>query len=94
MLVAWVFTEEGIDNELVKVVHLNSKGNNVPTLMLGGAQLVRAESFKYLGTLFIKHMNSFSSSEHMCALFLAGCCRVRQLARDYKLAGRPHTMLS
>eukprot|EP00983_Pelagomonas_calceolata_P124266 1161088-Pelagomonas_calceolata.AAC.1 len=30
------------------VVHFNSKGNNVPTFTLSGAQLVRAESFKHL----------------------------------------------
>eukprot|EP00983_Pelagomonas_calceolata_P130517 1161691-Pelagomonas_calceolata.AAC.1 len=38
-------------------------------------------------------MNSFPSCEHRCAPFLAKCRRVRQLACDYKLADRPHTML-
>eukprot|EP00983_Pelagomonas_calceolata_P020107 634720-Pelagomonas_calceolata.AAC.1 len=76
-----------------EVVHFNSEGNNVPIFMLGGAQLMRAEPFKYLGMLFAKHMNSFSSSEYICAPFLAGCRHVRQLACDYKLADRPHTML-
>eukprot|EP00983_Pelagomonas_calceolata_P067734 1149591-Pelagomonas_calceolata.AAC.2 len=37
-------------------------------------------------------MGSFSSSEHICAPFLAGCRRVKQLACDYKLADRPHIM--
>eukprot|EP00983_Pelagomonas_calceolata_P055431 1144150-Pelagomonas_calceolata.AAC.1 len=76
-----------------EIVHVNLKGNNVPTFMLGGAQLVRAESFKYFGMLFTKHMNSFSSAEHMCAPFLAGCHRARRPACDYKLADQPHTML-
>eukprot|EP00983_Pelagomonas_calceolata_P001147 40028-Pelagomonas_calceolata.AAC.1 len=76
-----------------EVVHFNSKGNNVPIFLLGGAQLVRAEPSRHLGMLFTKHNNSFSSSEHMRAPFLAGCRRVRQLAYHYKLADRPHTML-
>ena len=82
-----------IDVSKSEVVPFNSKGNNVPVFKLGGEQLVLAQSFKYLGMLFTKQLNSFSSAEHMCAPFLAGCRRVRQIASDYKLADRPHTML-
>eukprot|EP00967_Tisochrysis_lutea_P044750 scaffold54301_cov24-Tisochrysis_lutea.AAC.1 len=52
-----------------EVVHFKSMGNNIPIFTLGGAQLVRAESFKYLDMLFTKHMHFFSSSEHTCAIF-------------------------
>eukprot|EP00983_Pelagomonas_calceolata_P108071 1159415-Pelagomonas_calceolata.AAC.6 len=76
-----------------EVVHFDSKGNNVPPFTLGGAQIARAESLKYLDMLFTKHINSFSSSGHMCTPFLSGCRCVRQLACDYKLADLPHTML-
>ena len=76
-----------------EVVSFNSKGNNVPVFNLGGEQLVRAESFKYLGMLFTKQFNPLASSEHMCAPFLAGCRRIRHVADEYKLADRPHTML-
>eukprot|EP00983_Pelagomonas_calceolata_P069777 1150497-Pelagomonas_calceolata.AAC.11 len=76
-----------------EIVHLNSKGDNVPVLTLGGARLACADPFRYLGMLLTKQRNPQATAEYMCAPFLAGCRRIRQLASEHHLTDRPHTML-
>eukprot|EP00983_Pelagomonas_calceolata_P010665 345066-Pelagomonas_calceolata.AAC.1 len=40
-----------------EIVHLNSRGNNLPVFTYGGARLACADSFRYLGMLFTKQRN-------------------------------------
>eukprot|EP00983_Pelagomonas_calceolata_P070609 1150854-Pelagomonas_calceolata.AAC.1 len=71
-----------------EVVHFNSKGNNVPTLTLGGAQLVRAESFK-LGVVASDNMH-VSTSLQIGLLLCYGSCVGQSCRRSHgggQLAG-------
>eukprot|EP00983_Pelagomonas_calceolata_P010960 354703-Pelagomonas_calceolata.AAC.1 len=54
-----------------EIVHLNSKGDNVPVITSSGARLACADSFKYVGMLFTKQRNPQATTEYMCAPFLA-----------------------
>eukprot|EP00983_Pelagomonas_calceolata_P129221 1161588-Pelagomonas_calceolata.AAC.3 len=76
-----------------QIVHFNLRGENVPVFTLGGARLLCADPFRYLGMLFTKQHNFQATAEHMCAPFLAGCRWIRQFASEYHLMDRPHTML-
>ncbi len=49
--------------------------------------------FRYLGMIFTKAHNMAAAAEHMLKPFMAGCCRIRQLASEHRLTDRPHSML-
>eukprot|EP00983_Pelagomonas_calceolata_P079258 1154587-Pelagomonas_calceolata.AAC.2 len=76
-----------------EVVHFNSRGDDVPVVMLGGARLACEDSSRYLSMLFTKQCNLQATAEYMCAPFLAHCRRIRQFASQHHLTDRPHTML-
>eukprot|EP00983_Pelagomonas_calceolata_P042826 1138672-Pelagomonas_calceolata.AAC.1 len=75
-----------------EIVYSNSRGDYVPVFTLGGACLMRADSFRYLDMLFTKQ-HFFQATEHICVPFLANCRRIRQFASEYHLTDRPYTML-
>jgi len=60
---------------------------------LGGSQLAKTDSFKYLGMIFTKTHNMAAAAEHMLTPFMAGCRRIRQFALEHRLTDRPHSML-
>eukprot|EP00983_Pelagomonas_calceolata_P090390 1157414-Pelagomonas_calceolata.AAC.6 len=55
-----------------EVVHINSRGDDLPVFTLGGARVACADCCRHLGMLFTKQRNLQASAEYMCAPFLPG----------------------
>ncbi len=82
-----------INTANLEVDHFNSHGFNVPAFSVGGAPLANKDSFKYPGMVFCRTQNITRFAEHILVLFMAGCHRIRQFAREHHLIDRPHALL-
>ena len=74
-------------------VHFISAGENVPVFDVGGATLHHKNSFRYLGMVFYRTLNTAMSAEHAARPFLASAYRICRFVREHALADRPHTSL-
>jgi len=75
-----------------EVVHFNSHDFNVLAFSVWFSQLAN-DSFKYIGMVFYRTHNIAKSAEHILGPFMAGCHRIRRIAREHHLNDRPHALL-
>jgi len=86
-------TECACLNSALVMFRFSSHGHNVPAFSVGSAPLSSKDSLKYPGMVFYRTHNITKPAEHMLGLFMAGCHRIRHIAREHHLMNRPHTLL-
>jgi len=52
-----------VNTSKLEVVHFNSRSTRVPVFTIGGSQLAKKDSFKYLGMIFTKTHNMAAAAE-------------------------------
>ncbi len=76
-----------------EVMCFNSRSDNLPPLYFDGEQLPYTDTFKYLGMVFDKTINSNVAADAALQPSIAGTFRVKKFVQEHDLVNRLHAQV-